>query len=107
MGQPVLLIGTDCPALDPERLACAAAALDDHDLVINPASDGGYVLMGLARYVAEVFADMPWSTSTVAAETLRRAHRLGLRVCQLETLDDIDEPPDLAHLPPSFLPAEL
>jgi rSAM/selenodomain-associated transferase 1 len=99
LGTPVLLIGTDCPALDRLQMSKGAQALDTHDMVITPASDGGYVLLGLNQFAPELFADMAWSTETVAAETERRAALLRWHVCVLETLDDIDEPGDLRHLP--------
>ncbi len=90
-----LIIGTDCPALDAAILAQALDALRRHDLVLGPATDGGYYLIGLRRPVPELFDRMPWGTSTVLAETLGRADRLGLSVHQLTPLDDVDEPGDL------------
>lgn len=105
LGSPVILIGTDCPALDHTRLRAAARPLTSHDMVMIPASDGGYVLLGLNRFAPELFADMAWSTETVAAETLSRAERLRWKVCVLEPLDDIDEPADLHHLPEGLRPA--
>ncbi len=99
---PVLLIGTDCPALDRTRLTEAAGALKTHDMVMIPASDGGYVLLGLNSFAPELFTDMAWSTETVAAETLSRAAKRSWNVCVLETLADIDEPADLHHLPDSL-----
>lgn len=100
--QAVLLIGTDCPALGAAQLVEAARRLARHDAVLLPASDGGYVLMGLKSPCPELFASMPWSTPVVALETLRRMATLGLHVWQGPTLHDIDEPPDLRHLPAGF-----
>lgn len=97
--QPVLLIGTDCPALTAARLAEAARQLQTHDAVLIPATDGGYVLIGLNAPCPEVFSRMQWSTSLVAAETLRRMAALSLRVWRGLPLPDIDEPADLVHLP--------
>ena len=94
----IILVGTDCPAITAVLLAEAAQRLADHDAVILPASDGGYVLIGLQAPCPEIFANMPWSTSAVAGLTLERLKKLGLRVWQGPTLDDIDEPADLAHL---------
>lgn len=65
-------MGTDCPALTPAHLVGAAAALDCHEAVIMPALDGGYPLLGLARFHPDVFRDMPWSTPAVAELTLAR-----------------------------------
>ena len=94
-GERVLLIGTDCPALDGQRLAAAAVQLKRHDAVICPARDGGYVLLGLARTDASLFSDIAWSTDTVAATTIARIAELGWSLYVGETLIDIDEPADL------------
>lgn len=94
-GERVLLIGTDCPALDSPRLNEAAAALDRHDAVIIPATDGGYVLLGLSRTDPSLFADIAWSTDTVAETTIARIGLLGWSLSIGEPLNDIDEPSDL------------
>jgi rSAM/selenodomain-associated transferase 1 len=93
---PVLLIGSDCPELDRDRLTAAAEALAAHDAILHPATDGGYVLLGLARFDPSIFADIPWSSSAVCAETLARLDALGWRVEVRGTLSDVDEPADLA-----------
>ena len=94
-GERILLIGTDCPALDGKRLADAAAQLDHHDTVIHPAQDGGYVLLGLARTDPSLFTDIAWSTDAVAATTIARIEALGWSLFIGDTLQDIDEPADL------------
>lgn len=94
-GDRVLLIGTDCPELDAARLRAAASQLDDHDAVLYPALDGGYVLLGLARWHASLFSDIAWSTNTVAAETEKRIHALGWSLYSGQPLRDVDEPSDL------------
>jgi len=101
---PVLVIGTDCPALTATYISEAARQLEQHDAVLLPAADGGYVLIGLQAPCPEVFAGMAWSTQGVAAETLRRLAALGLRVWQGPTLHDMDEPADLVHLPDAMSP---
>ena len=93
-GERVLLIGTDCPALDAARLRRAAAALDEHDAVLFPACDGGYVLLGLKRSDPALFRDMPWSSSAVAGLTRRRIAELGWSLLVGDTLADVDEPAD-------------
>ena len=98
-GQPVLLMGTDCPALSAPCIAEAAQALATHDSVLVPVADGGYVLVGLHAPCPDIFADMAWSTPGVAAVTLQRLAALGRRVWVGPTLHDIDEPADLVHLP--------
>ena len=100
---PVMLMGSDCPALTSASLNEAARQLTRHDAVLLPANDGGYVLIGLKSPCPGLFNDMPWSSPTVAGETLRRMAALGLRVWQGPRLQDIDEVGDLAHLPDGFL----
>jgi hypothetical protein len=100
--QSVLLFGTDCPALTATHLAEAARRLAQHDAVLLPVADGGYILIGLKAPCPELFTDMPWSTSAVAAETQRRMAARDLRVWQGPTLHDIDEAADLTHLPLDF-----
>ena len=94
---PVLLVGTDCPALTALLLRQAAQQLKHHNAVMLPAHDGGYVLLGLKSPCPELFEHMPWSTSAVAPETLRRMAALNMRVWQGPMLHDIDEPADLHH----------
>lgn len=101
--QPVLLMGTDCPALSAAHIAQAAQALAQHDAVVFPVADGGYVLIGLHAPCPAVFTDMAWSTPTVAGETLRRLAALGSSVWLGPQLHDIDEPADLVHLPPQWV----
>lgn len=96
LGENVLLIGTDCPELDRRRLRAAALALGEHDAVIHPTQDGGYALLGLARFDPSLFADIPWSTDGVAATTIRRIRDLGWSLHVGETLRDIDVPGDLS-----------
>jgi rSAM/selenodomain-associated transferase 1 len=98
----VLCIGTDCLELEVKHLKDAVRALHQNPVVIAPAHDGGYVLLGLSQFDASIFQDMVWSTELVFKETIQRIERLGWRVTQLETLRDIDEPTDLAFLPFEF-----
>jgi rSAM/selenodomain-associated transferase 1 len=95
----VLLVGTDCPGLGGRHYEQALAALDDHDLVLGPARDGGYYLIGLrresARRMDELFAEMPWGGADVLARTLAAARRRKLSLVLLEPLDDVDYPRQL------------
>ncbi|MGF1499655.1 MAG: TIGR04283 family arsenosugar biosynthesis glycosyltransferase [Elainellaceae cyanobacterium] len=91
----VLAIGIDCPGLDSAQLALAFDALENHDLVVGPALDGGYYLIGLRRPIPDLFQDIDWGTDRVLAQTLAIAHRLGLTVAQLSPLPDVDYPDDL------------
>ena len=74
----------------------AVALLLDHDVVLGPATDGGYYLLGLRALRPELFAHKNWSTATVLAETLADVRRLGLRVALLPELRDVDTAADLA-----------
>jgi rSAM/selenodomain-associated transferase 1 len=98
-----LLIGTDAPALDAAMLTQAQAALHDHDAVFVPALDGGYALVGLRSPQACLFDRMTWSTPSVMADTRQRLRAAGLRWAELPAVADVDEPADLAHLPPEWL----
>jgi len=104
-GQPVLLMGSDCPGLSSSILRETARQLQTHDAVLLPVADGGYVLIGLKSPCPALFDQIAWSTNTVAAETLSRMAALGMKVWLGPLLHDIDEPADLAHLPAGFLPA--
>lgn len=97
-----LVIGTDAPALDAAMLRQAAARLLDHDAVFVPALDGGYALAGLKRADPRWFSDMPWSSPGVMAETRRRLRAAGVRWAELAAVADVDEPPDLVHLPAAW-----
>lgn len=103
-GEAILLIGTDCPDLNAGRLCAAASALQDHDTCLVPVSDGGYALLGLKHHIPCIFTDMPWSTSRVAGLTRDRILANAYTLQQLATLHDIDEPPDLRHLPEELRP---
>ncbi len=99
----VLLIGTDCPALDRATLLRARDALGRRDAVIVPAHDGGYVLLGLRAFAPGVFERVPWGTRGVLRVTRSRLRRAGLRWRELPWRHDIDRPGDLAHLPGRLL----
>jgi len=90
-----LVIGTDCPDLGPEVLGRALGALAGSDLVLGPARDGGYYLIGLRRPVPALFSGIEWGSSHVLEETLARARDLGLAMHMLEALGDLDTPADL------------
>jgi len=93
-GSAVLLVGSDCPGIDGAYLQDAAAALRSHDLVLGPAEDGGYVLVGMRRPQEGVFSGIPWSTDEVLAATLAAARRCGLSAMCLAPRFDIDDEAD-------------
>ncbi len=91
----VVVIGSDCPGLSVWSIDQAFRALAHADLVLGPALDGGYTLIGLRRPAPRLFADIAWGTSTVLAETERAARASGLSLARLPPLQDIDTPEDL------------
>lgn len=95
---PLILIGSDCPALEARHVLAAGAALRDHDAVFVPAEDGGYVLVGLARPAAAIFTRIAWGTPVVMRQTRERLAQAGLRWRELETLWDVDRPDDYRRL---------
>ena len=92
----VAIIGTDCPGLRASHLHQAFAALETADVVLGPATDGGYYLLGLRQPQPELFQHKTWSTDSVLADTVADARRLGLRVALLPELRDVDDAEDLA-----------
>ena len=94
----LLLAGTDCPLLAPGHLQQAAQALKQHDVVLIPAEDGGYVLIGMRVLVPQVFEGIAWSTSQVMAQTREQLRRAGVSWLELPTLWDVDEPADWQRL---------
>ena len=93
-----VIIGTDCPALDENIILDAFKKLDDADVVIGPAYDGGYYLLGLKQLHAALFDDMQWSTTSVLPETIKRCRSNHLSFVLLQQLHDVDEEKDLLHL---------
>ncbi|MGA7937789.1 MAG: TIGR04282 family arsenosugar biosynthesis glycosyltransferase [Kovacikia sp.] len=91
----MVILGTDCPELDAALLQKAFQELQQQDLVVGPATDGGYYLIGLRQPVPELFQGITWSTSTVFQQTLEIAAALGLTIACLPTLSDVDQPEDL------------
>jgi rSAM/selenodomain-associated transferase 1 len=89
------LIGTDVPWLTSGEMTRALASLDDSDVVLGPAEDGGYYLIGLQCPQPALFRELPWSTPSILAATLERAHEVGLSVHLLPPHRDIDGADDL------------
>ncbi|MDS3861520.1 TIGR04282 family arsenosugar biosynthesis glycosyltransferase [Thermosynechococcaceae cyanobacterium BACA0444] len=95
---PALVIGTDCPELTVPILTQAQEALTNHDLVIGPAQDGGYYLIGLKKVIPELFQTMAWGSDQVFRKSFAIAQDLGLSTALLPELTDIDRPDDLPQL---------
>ncbi len=95
----VLLVGADCPFIDADYVAQAVAALvQGAPVVIGPAADGGYALIGLSEPIPALFSGLPWGSSRVLTETrqLLRDRKLPWR--ELPVVHDIDRPEDLEQL---------
>ncbi|MGJ8644256.1 MAG: TIGR04283 family arsenosugar biosynthesis glycosyltransferase [Luteolibacter sp.] len=93
--EKVIIIGTDCPSIDEAALASANTALESSDLVYIPATDGGYVLIGMSKLIPEVFCDIPWGGEEVLEASLTAASAAGEKVQLLDPLPDVDLPEDL------------
>lgn len=91
----VVIIGTDCPELKAETLKDAFSKLATNDLVLGPAKDGGYYLIGLSSFHRELFQNIPWGGKEVFTITLQIADKLKLLRKLLPLLNDIDRPEDL------------
>lgn len=94
----VVLIGNDCPALDGDYLSGACEALHGQPVVLGPAEDGGYVLLGLRRLDPLLFSAMPWGTDQVLLMTQARLQQLDWSHQLLPVLWDVDRPEDLPRL---------
>ncbi|SVB12242.1 uncharacterized protein METZ01_LOCUS165096 [marine metagenome] len=100
----VVTIGSDCPSLQPSVLSQAFEALSGSDVVLGPATDGGYYLIGLANQGSEsdryrtLFKDIAWSTETVYEQTLGAIDDVRLTLMELPEWSDVDKPVDLLRL---------
>jgi rSAM/selenodomain-associated transferase 2/rSAM/selenodomain-associated transferase 1 len=91
----VVVIGGDCPDLSADDLDLAFQALAKRDVVLGPARDGGYYLIGVKRHRPELFEGIAWGTDLVLKQTLARARECHLHVFQLPPHSDVDDPEDL------------
>lgn len=94
----VLIIGTDCYELNSDILREAFQGLNDADMVIGPANDGGYYLLGLNKSEPTLFDGIAWSTASVFPDTMEIAASLGKSVYLLPELNDVDRYEDLGEL---------
>ena len=93
-GRAGLVIGSDLPAVDAAYVERAALLLRERDLVLGPAEDGGYALIGLKEPRAALFSGIDWGTGRVYRQTREKAARLGLSVGELPMTWDVDTLPD-------------
>ena len=96
--EKVVLIGSDCPAIDSDYIRTAFMALDEVPVVLGPAEDGGYVLIGLTAPSPTLFSGIPWGSERVLMQTRQRLVALCWQWRELDILPDIDRPEDLRHL---------
>ncbi|MCJ8283759.1 MAG: TIGR04282 family arsenosugar biosynthesis glycosyltransferase [Rivularia sp. ALOHA_DT_140] len=93
--QEVVIIGIDCPGIDAQVLARAFEKIQNSDLLLGPAVDGGYYLIGLKRAIGKLFINIDWGTAKVLQQTVDIAQKLNLSIDYLKTLADVDRPEDL------------
>jgi len=96
----ILLIGSDCPDINADVITSGLEKLNNHDLVLGPAADGGYYLIGLGaarNENATLFNSINWGTDQVLEQTLTQAKKGGLSYSLLPQLHDIDRPEDLVY----------
>lgn len=102
----LILVGTDCPFIASDYLYRAASMLKSYDVVLGPAYDGGYVMIGLSQECRKkhhaLFENVDWSTDKVVAQTRQRLVEQELSCYEMETLSDIDRPEDLQLLTSDF-----
>jgi rSAM/selenodomain-associated transferase 2/rSAM/selenodomain-associated transferase 1 len=99
--QAVVIIGSDIPGISSDILKSAFSGLANHELVLGPAEDGGYYLIGMRRSAfnratPQIFEGIQWGTNAVLSQTLAIARDLKLKYCLLDTLKDVDRPDDIA-----------
>ena len=91
----VILVGTDLPLIDRSYIEQAVGALQTHDVVLGPAEDGGYGLVGVKAETPDMFSDIDWGTERVLSQTCARLNRDGLDFGLLPLIWDVDRPDDL------------
>jgi rSAM/selenodomain-associated transferase 1 len=92
-----IIIGTDLPDVSKKMIESAASKLDEYDLVIGPATDGGYYLLGIKNLIPNIFDSIEWSTSKVLNTTMEKINSSGLKSYMLEEKIDIDTEKDLEN----------
>ena len=97
---PIIVLGADSPTIPASFIETALNALvrGETDVVLGPATDGGYYLIGLNRSQPELFQNIEWSSPSTFQQTVRKANELNLRLRQLPEWYDVDTPADLITL---------
>jgi hypothetical protein len=96
--EKIIVIGTDIPGLDSGIIEKSLECLDQSDVVIGPAVDGGYYLLGSKKFHPELFSGIDWSTHVVLRQTLEIIHNQNMKYTLLEEKRDIDTLDDLKEL---------
>ncbi|MDA0346194.1 MAG: TIGR04282 family arsenosugar biosynthesis glycosyltransferase [Verrucomicrobia bacterium] len=89
--EKLIFLGGDCPYVDQARIDEAFQQLDHYDVVIGPATDGGYYLIGMKRIMPELFTDVAWGTHSVFERTLKICQKFGYTVALLPEESDVDD----------------
>lgn len=92
-----MIVGSDCPSVEPGYVHQAVAMLQANDVVLGPSDDGGYVLIGARRVVPHMLDGIEWGTARALEQTRNRLLALGFSVGLLEPRWDVDEPEDWAR----------
>jgi rSAM/selenodomain-associated transferase 1 len=100
----VVLIGSDCPGITANIISSAFACLKTHEVVIGPAADGGYYLIGMKHLTRELFAGISWGTDRVLSQTLQKLNTLRKTYQLIQELHDVDRPDDLPEYYKSIEP---
>lgn len=95
---PVVIVGTDIPAINAEYITLAVDLLNIYDVVLGPATDGGYCLLGMRRPEARIFENITWGADSVLGDTVDICRRCKISYTLIDTLRDIDLPGDLEAL---------
>ena len=97
--EKAMIIGSDCPGLSTNLIEEAFEQLNTHDVVIGPAEDGGYYLLGMKKLHPAFFQNKQWSTAAVLTDTIANIRKLQLSYKLFPTLSDVDYEEDLVNLP--------
>jgi rSAM/selenodomain-associated transferase 1 len=102
----VAAIGTDCVAISAETFSqCWAVLHDEFDALFGPTEDGGYYLVAMKKFHADLFRSIPWSADDTLARSLQQAEACGLRVATLDTFADVDTEEDWNRARDDFFPS--
>lgn len=96
--EKIIILGTDCGELESNILEDAFELLDKHEVVIGPARDGGYYLLGMKKKFSDLFEDIPWSTEKVLFLTMEKLEKQNISYGLLEILSDVDRIEDWKKL---------